>query len=104
MPIYEYRCAACGHRFDVRQGFQDPPEAPCPQCSSRARRVVQVPTVVFKGSGFYSTDQKLSGRGNYWYNRDREQDEKATKDAKGETAPPAPPPSASQVGESPAKD
>ena len=40
MPTYEYRCPACSHRFELRQGFQDPPVAQCPKCQSSAGRVI----------------------------------------------------------------
>ncbi|MSQ28454.1 MAG: hypothetical protein EXR51_10010 [Dehalococcoidia bacterium] len=58
MPIYEYRCIACGHMFDVRQGFNDPAEAACPQCRSATQRVIQPVGIVFKGSGWHITDYR----------------------------------------------
>lgn len=60
MPIYEYRCTACGHRFEERQGFNDPPRTACPKCQGSAQRVIGAVGVVFKGSGFYSTDSRRS--------------------------------------------
>jgi putative FmdB family regulatory protein len=58
MPIYEYECDRCHHRFEIRQGFHDKPEAECPQCKEKARRVFHPTPVIFKGSGFYVTDHR----------------------------------------------
>ncbi|MGB3129495.1 MAG: zinc ribbon domain-containing protein [Dehalococcoidia bacterium] len=60
MPIYEYECSSCGSRFDRRQRFDEEPIATCPECRSKARRIIHSVPVLFKGSGFYSTDH---GRG-----------------------------------------
>ena len=58
MPIYEYECGRCHHRFEVRQGFKDKPQAKCPRCQETARRVFQPTPIIFKGSGFYITDHR----------------------------------------------
>ena len=58
MPTYEYECGKCSHRFEVRQGFNDKPEAECPQCREIARRVFHPAPIIFKGSGFYVTDHR----------------------------------------------
>lgn len=58
MPIYEYECGQCSHRFDIKQGFDDEPEAMCPQCQGRCRRVFHSTPVIYKGSGFYITDSR----------------------------------------------
>ncbi len=60
MPIYEYRCSSCGHRFDVRQSFSDDPSTVCPQCQAAAQRVLQPVGIVFKGSGWHVTDYRSS--------------------------------------------
>ena len=62
MPRYDYECVSCGHRFEVRQGFQDEAVARCPLCQGSARRLISPVTVVYKGSGFYATDNR---RGNH---------------------------------------
>jgi putative FmdB family regulatory protein len=58
MPIYEYECDRCHHRFEVRQGFKDKPQAKCPKCQEIARRVFHPTPIIFKGSGFYVTDHR----------------------------------------------
>ncbi|MFC1961932.1 FmdB family zinc ribbon protein [Chloroflexota bacterium] len=58
MPIYEYECEWCCHRFERKQGFHEAPEAECPQCREQARRVFTPTAIVFKGSGFYITDSR----------------------------------------------
>jgi putative FmdB family regulatory protein len=60
MPIYEYECGHCHHRFEMKQGFDEEPQAICPQCQGRARRVFHAAPVIFKGSGFYITDSRPS--------------------------------------------
>ena len=63
MPIYEYECSRCHHRFELRQGFDAEPCNSCPQCQSIARRVLQPVGIVFRGSGFYVTDNRKDGGG-----------------------------------------
>lgn len=60
MPVYEYECGSCRHRFDMRQRFDDEPKAVCPRCEGKARRVFHAAPVIFKGSGFYVTDHRPS--------------------------------------------
>ena len=58
MPIYEYECGHCSYRFEMKQGFDEEPQAMCPQCQGRAHRVFHSTPVIFKGSGFYITDSR----------------------------------------------
>lgn len=58
MPVYEYACTSCGERTEARQSFDDPPLEECPQCGGRLRKLYSPVGIVFKGSGFYSTDAK----------------------------------------------
>jgi len=59
MPIYTYRCENCGVQFERRQKFSDDPLKRCPECSKNSLRKVYLPVgIVFKGSGFYATDNR----------------------------------------------
>ena len=60
MPIYEYECRDCHQRFDKLQSFNDEPIRVCPHCGGETRRVFQPVGVIFKGSGWYSTDSRKS--------------------------------------------
>jgi len=60
MPMYTYRCNQCDHEFQVRQRMVDDPLTECPVCGGSVRRVVSSVGVVFKGSGFYVTDNRSS--------------------------------------------
>lgn len=61
MPRYDYKCEANGHVFEVTQSFSDDPVAFCPKDGSKAERQFSVPHVIYKGSGFYTTDYKNNG-------------------------------------------
>jgi putative FmdB family regulatory protein len=63
MPIYEYACTSCGERTEARQSFSDPPLEECPNCGGKLRKLYSPVGIVFKGSGFYSTDAKKSSGG-----------------------------------------
>lgn len=59
MPIYIYRCDNCGVQFERHQKFSDPPLTRCPECDKKTlRKVFQPVGIVFKGSGFYATDNR----------------------------------------------
>lgn len=61
MPTYEYVCTKCGHRFEAVQSMKEKPLSRCPVCKSAIRRVINGGIgIIFKGSGFYSTDNKKS--------------------------------------------
>jgi putative FmdB family regulatory protein len=60
MPLYTYRCNECNHEFQVRQRMVDDPLTECPVCNGGVRRIVSSVGVVFKGSGFYVTDNRSS--------------------------------------------
>jgi putative FmdB family regulatory protein len=62
MPIYEYECRSCGVHFDRKQKWQDEPVKVCPECEGEVRKVIQPVGIVFKGSGFYKTDNSSSGQ------------------------------------------
>ena len=58
MPLYTYRCSNCENEFDLRQSFSDDPIRICLMCDGDVRRVIQQVPVLFKGSGFYVTDNR----------------------------------------------
>jgi putative FmdB family regulatory protein len=56
MPIYEYECRRCAHRFELIQKFSDKPRKRCPECSGTVDRLISPPAIRFKGTGWYVTD------------------------------------------------
>jgi len=56
VPLYEYQCKKCKHRFEKIQKFSDPPVKKCPECGSPVEKLLHAPAVQFKGSGWYVTD------------------------------------------------
>src|ERR1700682_1135946 len=56
MPLYEYECKKCGHRFEKIQKFSDRMVKKCPECGGVVEQMISAPTVQFKGSGWYVTD------------------------------------------------
>lgn len=63
MPMYEYECDACGHRFEKIQKFSDPLEDTCPKCGGHVHKLMSSPAIQFKGSGFYITDYPKGDKG-----------------------------------------
>ena len=65
MPIYEYRCAECGHELEKLQKISDPPLAECPACGKPAlEKLVSAPGFRLKGGGWYETDFKQGNKKN----------------------------------------
>ncbi|MGI5916137.1 MAG: FmdB family zinc ribbon protein [Anaerolineae bacterium] len=58
MPTYRYKCEECGIQFDRFQHFSEDPLTTCPECEGFVRRVIQPVGIIFKGSGFYVTDNR----------------------------------------------
>lgn len=58
MPVYVYQCDTCGLAFERRQRMSDDPLVDCPECEGQVHRVIQPVGIVFKGSGFYVTDNR----------------------------------------------
>ena len=63
MPTYGYRCSNCGHQFEIQQRFSDEALQECPKCGGKLNKVVYPTGVIFKGSGFYTTDYKGKSAG-----------------------------------------
>ena len=62
MPTYEYECQKCGHRFELFQSIKDGPKKTCPKCRGRVKRLLSTGGgLLFKGSGFYTTDYRTPG-------------------------------------------
>ena len=87
MPIYEYACTECGHRFELRQSFSDEPVTDCTKCGARVRRVLHPAGVIFKGSGWYVTDSRKASSAS---TQSTPSESKASSDTStGESAPAA---------------
>ncbi len=62
MPLYEFQCPKCGHRFERIQKYSDPDPKKCPECGAgKIERLLHAPAVQFKGSGWYVTDYARRG-------------------------------------------
>lgn len=96
LATYEYACGSCGHRFEAAQKFSDDPLTECERCGGPLRRVFQPVGVLFKGSGFYSTETRKaaakSGDG-----KEAAVEKSKTEDKKAK-APSSPPPGAGSTG------
>lgn len=64
MPTYQYRCTSCETDLEAVQKFTDDPLTDCPECDGTLRKVYNAVGVVFKGSGFYATDNRTKGKTN----------------------------------------
>jgi len=65
MPIYEYQCKACSHRFDTLQKISESPLKVCPECNEpELKKLVSAPSFRLKGSGWYETDFKKDNQRN----------------------------------------
>jgi putative FmdB family regulatory protein len=56
VPIYEYLCEGCAHKFEIKQSMKDDPIATCTRCGQPVKRLISSPAIMFKGSGWYVTD------------------------------------------------
>jgi putative FmdB family regulatory protein len=61
MPLYEYECKKCAHRFEKILKFSDKPVRKCPECGGAVEQVISAPAVQFKGAGWYVTDYAKKG-------------------------------------------
>lgn len=101
MPTYEYKCNACGHRFELFQSMKADPVRTCPKCGKRKveRLIGTGAAVVFKGSGFYQTDYRSDS-----YKKAAEADSKAaTGSTDSKPDPPKPDPKPASKPDKPAK-
>jgi putative FmdB family regulatory protein len=84
MPLYEYECKKCGHRFEKIQKFSDRMVKKCPECGGQVEQMISAPAVQFKGSGWYVTDyaKKSSSQGS---SGNSDSSSKETKDDKSKS-------------------
>ena len=91
MPVYAYRCESCGVQFERQQSFSEPTLKICPECRKKTlKRVISPVRIVFKGSGFYSTDHRPSSASSSPTSAQKDgakEDAKPAKPAKEATAP-----------------
>ena len=62
MPLYEYECLKCGHRFEEIQKFSDEPLTEHNRCGGELRKLLSAPAIQFKGTGWYITDYARAGQ------------------------------------------
>lgn len=80
MPIYVYRCADCSHEFERLQRTDDLPLTVCPECGSKTiHKVISPCGIIFKGSGFYKTDNPSSSTGSGHHHSEHESSETSEK-------------------------
>ena len=79
MPVYEYKCTKCSHQFELKRSFGEDSSAPCPICEGEGRRLFSPVPIIFKGSGFYVTDNRAKN-GNLEGDARSKQDDKGSKD------------------------
>ena len=60
MPIYEYQCTSCGHRFEFFRSIKDAPLSICPNCQGALRKLLSPAGLIFKGAGWYKTDSRTT--------------------------------------------
>jgi putative FmdB family regulatory protein len=85
MPLYEYECDACGHRFETIQKFSDPPIEICPACGSKVHKLQSAPAFQFKGTGWYVTDYAKAGNAETKASKDTRKSDKDAAKADSQT-------------------
>lgn len=83
MPVYVYHCANCNYEFEQQQSFSDKPLKICPECGQITLHKVYTPvSVIYKGSGFYSTDHRSNSGSSYAASKKEETKSEAPKTEK----------------------
>lgn len=87
MPTYDYRCTACGHRFERFESINDDAVKACPKCGKKkAKRMLGTGAgLIFKGSGFYTTDYKKTSGGDSGGESSKEPEKKSDSDKKSDS-------------------
>ncbi len=86
MPLYEYQCKKCGHRFEKIQKFSDSKVKKCPECGGAVEQVISAPAVQFKGSGWYVTDYAKKSGAHASSSSESKKEEKKTESTAKETS------------------
>jgi putative FmdB family regulatory protein len=89
VPIYEYQCRKCGHKFELIQKFSDEPPKKCPQCGGKVERLISSPSVQFKGTGWYVTDYGRGSSGGDSKSSESSERSESKKEGSSESAKPA---------------
>ena len=93
MPMYLYQCDTCGVRFERMQRFTEEALTDCPECDGRVHRIIQPVGIIFKGSGFYVTDNRQAHSSTLKPPKEGDKVEEtkpsASEEPKAETAPTA---------------
>lgn len=86
MPLYEYLCTSCGHRFERIQKFSDTPIKDCPECGGLVEMQLSSPAIQFKGAGWYVNDYAKSGKSDAGKSGKSGESAKSGTEAKTDTA------------------
>ena len=89
MPTYQYACTECGHAFEQFQSFSDDALTHCPECDGRLRKVFNAVGVVFKGSGFYRTDNRADSSSSGSAKESKESSPAASSTSSGDSSSPS---------------
>ena len=101
MPTYEYECQKCGHHYELYQSIKDGPKRTCPKCRGRVKRLLGTGAgLIFKGSGFYSTDYRTPS---YAEGAKKDSPAPASTAASPKTSPEKPSSTPAKTGSTPAK-
>jgi len=85
MPTYGYRCSNCGHQFEIIQRISEEPLTTCPKCQGKLAKILYPVGISFKGSGFYTTDYKGSGKSSESSSNGAAPSKEGTSESKAET-------------------
>ena len=84
MPLYEYKCEACGHQLEALQQVSEPPLTKCPECGGGLKKLLSAPAFQFKGSGWYVTDYGGKSNGSRSESGGKDAGEKAASGESGD--------------------
>ena len=85
MPIYLYECDSCGVRFEQMQRMSAEPLTDCPECDGNVHRVIQPVGIIFKGSGFYVTDNRSGSSSTLNPTKDSDKPKEKSESKEGES-------------------